>query len=174
MIVSNAEHVCLAHAIEFWTGLLDYARDNRGCCVKLEQLCTCPSCEDERRAKSYLRDLAAIDLAPMDVGASPRDNDHSPIRLTWRTDFRAACFSVCRDNEADAWLRGELAADGNVPSFSPELVRTVHDDRINPTLSASRPVMRAVHREGDSRVAWASAQSTCTDSYRVPWARNTR
>jgi hypothetical protein len=35
MIVSNAEHVCLAHAIEFWTGLLGYARNHRGCCVKL-------------------------------------------------------------------------------------------------------------------------------------------
>jgi hypothetical protein len=51
MIVSNAEHVCLAHAIEFWTGLLGYARDHRSCCVKLEQVCTCPSCEDERLAK---------------------------------------------------------------------------------------------------------------------------
>jgi hypothetical protein len=153
MIVSNAEHVCLAHAIEFWTGLLDYAQDNRCCFVKLEQLCTCPSCEDERLAKSYLRDLAVIDLAAMDVGASPRDDEHSPIRLTWRTDFSAACCPVCRDGEADVWLRDELAADGNVPSFAPELVRPVHDERINPTLSASRPMMRAVHRERDSRVA---------------------
>jgi hypothetical protein len=159
MIVSNTEHVCLAHAIEFWTGLLGYARDHRGCCVKLEQLCTCPSCEDERLARSYLRDLAAVDLAAMDVGASPRDDEHSSIRLTWRTDFSAACCTVCRDGEAEAWLRDELAADVNVPSFAPELARAVHDERINPTLSASRPVMRAVHREGDSRIVSAPRRS---------------
>ena len=47
IIPSNPEHVCVQHALEFWTGLLVYARDRRrDHCVKDEQLCTCWSCEE--------------------------------------------------------------------------------------------------------------------------------
>jgi hypothetical protein len=45
-IVSDPEQVCLEHALEFWTGLMVYARDRSDCCVKHERLCTCRSCEE--------------------------------------------------------------------------------------------------------------------------------
>ena len=46
IIPSNPEHVCLQHALEFWNGLLGFARDRRrDRCMKDEQLCSCWSCE---------------------------------------------------------------------------------------------------------------------------------
>ena len=74
MIVSNPEQVCLQHALEFWTGLLAYARDRRDPCVKHEGLCTCPSCEES--SASYLR-AAAIAAA----GPSPGKQERFQIRL---------------------------------------------------------------------------------------------
>jgi hypothetical protein len=44
-IVSNPERVCLEHALEFWTGLLVYAKDHSDPCVRQERLCTCRLCE---------------------------------------------------------------------------------------------------------------------------------
>jgi hypothetical protein len=35
-IVSNPERVCLEHALEFWTGLLVYAKDHSDPCVSHE------------------------------------------------------------------------------------------------------------------------------------------
>jgi len=74
MIVSNPEQVCLQHALEFWTGLLAYARDRRDACVKDHELCTCPLCEES--SASYLR-AAAISAA----GPSPRKHERFQIRL---------------------------------------------------------------------------------------------
>ena len=59
-IVSNPERVCLEHALEFWTGLLVYAKDHSD---PYEG-----SRAPERRA------IAA-------AGPSPRDEDHVQIRL---------------------------------------------------------------------------------------------
>jgi hypothetical protein len=73
-IVSNPEQVCFEHALEFWTGLLVYARDRSDPCVKHERVCTCRSCEE--LSLSYLRAIA-IAIA----GPSPRDHEHFPIRL---------------------------------------------------------------------------------------------
>jgi hypothetical protein len=73
-IVSNPEQVCFEHALEFWTGLLVYARDRSDPCVKHERVCTCRSCEE--LSASYLRPIA-IAIA----GPSPRDHEHFPIRL---------------------------------------------------------------------------------------------
>jgi hypothetical protein len=129
-IVSNPVHVCLEHAIEFWTGLLVYARDNRHCCLKLEQLCACPSCEDERLATSHLRALAAIYAAAPPSNQEvmpPSDHEHSPIRLAWRTDFSAACLSVGRDSEAGAWLRDDVAADGTPAGEFGDVLRVEWD-----------------------------------------------
>jgi hypothetical protein len=52
-IVSNPERVCLEHALEFWTGLLAYAKDHS---------------DPDRRS------IAA-------AGRSPRDEAHVQIRL---------------------------------------------------------------------------------------------
>jgi hypothetical protein len=59
-IVSNPERVCLAHALEFWTGLLVYARDH-----------------SDPREVSRAPERRAIAAA----GPSPRDEDHVQIRL---------------------------------------------------------------------------------------------
>jgi hypothetical protein len=74
-IVSNPERVCLEHAVEFWSGLLVYARDRRqDPCVKHEQVCTCQACEQS--GESYLRTLAIAKAGP-----SPRDHERYRIRL---------------------------------------------------------------------------------------------
>jgi hypothetical protein len=59
-IVSNPERVCLEHALEFWTGLLVYAKDHADPCEG--------SRAPERRA------IAA-------ACQSPRDQHHVQIRL---------------------------------------------------------------------------------------------
>jgi len=73
-IVSNPEHVCFDHAVEFWTGLLDYARDTSVTCVKEEQFCTCRACEE--LSASFLRATAIAAAGP-----SPADHEHFSIRL---------------------------------------------------------------------------------------------
>jgi hypothetical protein len=75
MIVSNPEPVCLVHGLEFWTGLLGYARDRRqDYCVKDERLCSCQSCQE--LDAPYVR-AAAIAAA----GLSPLDHEGFRIRL---------------------------------------------------------------------------------------------
>jgi hypothetical protein len=54
-IVSNPEQVCYQHAMEFWTGLLGYARDHSDPCVKDEPSCACWSCQE--LTASHLRDI---------------------------------------------------------------------------------------------------------------------
>jgi hypothetical protein len=73
-IVSNPEQVCLYHALEFWTGLLVYARDRSAPCVKEEGVCACPSCEE--LGASYLRAIAIAVAGP-----SPPDHERFPIGL---------------------------------------------------------------------------------------------
>ena len=85
-IVSNPEQVCFAHAMEFWTGLLVYARNPVDICVKQEQLCTCRACEESSQA--YLR-ASAIAFA----GPPPLDHEHFAIHLDSSPDFSAASFA---------------------------------------------------------------------------------
>jgi hypothetical protein len=73
-IISNPHEVCFLHALEFWTGLLAYAHDRTGPCVKHETLCTCPVCEEANA--SHLRTLAIAS-----VGRSPGDHEDFTIRL---------------------------------------------------------------------------------------------
>jgi len=73
-IVSYPEQVCFEHALEFWTGLLVYARDRSEACVKQERVCACSSCQE--RDSSYRRALAIAAAGP-----PPRDRERSPIRL---------------------------------------------------------------------------------------------
>ena len=73
-IVSNPEQVCIEHALEFWTGLLAYAKDRTEPCVKHERVCTCWSCEESSAA--YRRALAVAAAGP-----SPQDHDRFSIRL---------------------------------------------------------------------------------------------
>jgi hypothetical protein len=73
-IVSNAEHVCFEHGLEFWTGLLVYARDHSGACVKHERVCTCRSCEESSAASRRASAIAA-------AGPSPQYRERFPMRL---------------------------------------------------------------------------------------------
>jgi hypothetical protein len=73
-IVSNPQQVCFKHALEFWTGLLIYAGDRSGPCVKHEGVCTCWSCEES--SPSYQRAIAIAAAGP-----SPLDHERLPIRL---------------------------------------------------------------------------------------------
>jgi hypothetical protein len=73
-IVSNPHQVCFEHALEFWTGLLLYAKDQSDPCVKYQRFCTCPACEASRAS-----DVRAIAIAA--AGPSPRDHEHFQIRL---------------------------------------------------------------------------------------------
>lgn len=74
-IVSYPEQVCFDHALEFWTGLLVYARDHSEPCVKHERVCTCGACQE--RSASYRRALAIAAAGP-----PPRERERSlSIRL---------------------------------------------------------------------------------------------
>jgi len=72
-IVAVPEHVCFDHAVEFWHGLMVYARDNSGC-VKYERLCFCTRCEESR-----MRDLRAAAIAV--AGPAPRVRERVRMRL---------------------------------------------------------------------------------------------
>jgi hypothetical protein len=73
-IVSNPEEVCVEHALEFWTGLLLYARHPLEPCVKHEKLCGCRLCEELSAA--YRRTVAIAR-----AGRSPVRAEHYPVRL---------------------------------------------------------------------------------------------
>jgi hypothetical protein len=73
-IVATPHRVCLEHAVEFWTGLLEYTRGRSGPCVKNETVCACAACED---ADSGRRRSFAI----RSVGPSPGDHVDFSIAL---------------------------------------------------------------------------------------------
>jgi hypothetical protein len=74
-IVSIPEHVCLQHGLEFWAGLLGYARDRRkDPCMTNEGVCTCLSCQET--VASYPR---AVAIEP--TGPSLRDDERFSIGL---------------------------------------------------------------------------------------------
>lgn len=66
-IIAVPAQVCAAHALEFWTGLLAYAHDRSGPCVKNERLCDCPLCVE--MAADQARRMAARAIGP-----SPADH----------------------------------------------------------------------------------------------------
>jgi hypothetical protein len=73
-IVSNPEGVCVEHGLEFWTGLLVYARHPLEPCVKHERLCGCRLCEE--LSASYQRTVA-IAVS----GRSPGCGESFSVRL---------------------------------------------------------------------------------------------
>ena len=72
-IVSNPEQVCLEHALEFWTGLLEYVRGRSEPCVKHEGSCTCRSCEELSASHRRTTAIAA-------AGPSRHEYERLPIR----------------------------------------------------------------------------------------------
>ena len=73
-IIANPHRVCLDHALEFWHGLLAYTHGRSGDCVKDQEECTCPLCEE--LSAGQLR-KAAIASAR----TSPADHEGFGIRL---------------------------------------------------------------------------------------------
>jgi hypothetical protein len=73
-IVSTTQRVCLEHAVEFWTGLLAFARECTEHCVKHEGLCNCRSCEE---SSAFTQRAIAIAAA----GPPPPDHQSCSIRL---------------------------------------------------------------------------------------------
>jgi hypothetical protein len=74
-IPSNPEHVCLVHAVEFWSGLMAYAGDRRrDRCVKEEQLCTCGLCTE--LVAAYQRPMVSVA-----ADRSPQQHERMSIRL---------------------------------------------------------------------------------------------
>jgi hypothetical protein len=73
-IVATPQRVCLEHALEFWTGLLVFARDQTEPCVKHEGLCICRSCEESSASTRRAIAIAA-------AGPPPQDDECFPIRL---------------------------------------------------------------------------------------------
>ena len=73
-IIANPSRVCLEHAVEFWTGLLDYTRVRVEPCVKYEGVCACPACE--RMEAARVRAFAILS-----VGPSPGDHVDFQISL---------------------------------------------------------------------------------------------
>jgi hypothetical protein len=73
-IVSSPDQVCLEHALEFWTGLLVYARDLSAQSADHERLCTCRSCK--RLKAPYVRTIAVAAAGP-----SPPVHERFQIRL---------------------------------------------------------------------------------------------
>jgi hypothetical protein len=73
-IIANPSRVCLEHALEFWTGLLGYARGRSEPCVKDERLCARPVGEaiEAARVRAF---------AILSVGPSPGDHVDFQIPL---------------------------------------------------------------------------------------------
>ena len=72
-IVSDPSQVCLEHAVEFWTGLLAFARDGSGSSVKQDLM---HALSPEELSGSELRAFAIAAAGP-----SPRDHQPFPFRL---------------------------------------------------------------------------------------------
>lgn len=66
-IVATPDHVCVEHALEFWSGLLEYARGRSALCVRNDEVCFCPLCEEH--ATQQLRACSI-----KSVGPSPGDH----------------------------------------------------------------------------------------------------
>jgi hypothetical protein len=49
-IIANPSRVCAEHALEFWTGLLIYTHSRSGPCVKADEVCSCPLCQELARS----------------------------------------------------------------------------------------------------------------------------
>jgi hypothetical protein len=73
-IVANPHRVCQEHAVEFWTGLLDYTQGRAGACVKETMQCACAACEE--LAESQVRAFAISGARP-----SPGDHENFGMRL---------------------------------------------------------------------------------------------
>ena len=73
-IIANPHRVCFQHALEFWTGLLAYTHGRSGPCVKDQEQCFCPLCEELSAEQARHVALAA-------VPRSPGDHEGFAIRL---------------------------------------------------------------------------------------------
>jgi hypothetical protein len=90
-IVSYPEFVCLDHAVEFWTGLLEYAKDRSEPAATHDPVCACELCvdlsESQRRAAAVAAATEELNgtyrrvMAIAAAGPAPSEDERFPIRL---------------------------------------------------------------------------------------------
>ena len=104
-IPANPAPVCLEHALEFWTGLLTYAREHSELSEPLETHATCAVCRELSEARA--RAMAAIDAA----GPPPQHAAREPLRLasTRRTPNVARITASEWSGISRPMIRGQLA-----------------------------------------------------------------
>ena len=73
-IISVPQDVCAAHGVEFWTGLLAYAREQSAPCRKHNQAGLCRACDEDEAL--LLREVA-IRMA----GPAPSPPDREPYQV---------------------------------------------------------------------------------------------
>ena len=73
-IPSDSGRVCVTHAMEFWTGLLTYAREHSELSEPLKAQATCAVCEELSAARA--RTMAAVEAAGLPPRIAP-----APLRL---------------------------------------------------------------------------------------------
>jgi hypothetical protein len=72
-IVAIPHRVCLEHAVEFWTGLLDYTQGRSGACGQDTMPCASAACGE--LAESQVPAFAAHSVRP------PGDHENFAMRL---------------------------------------------------------------------------------------------
>jgi hypothetical protein len=65
-IVATPDHVCVEHALEFWTGLLAYTRGRSAACVKNDEVCDCPLCEEHGAQQRRASAITSVGPSPGD------------------------------------------------------------------------------------------------------------
>ncbi len=70
-IPANPGHVCLDHALEFWTGLLAYVKERADQCEKEVRPCTCRACVALDASFERAKAIAAAGPPPLETELVP-------------------------------------------------------------------------------------------------------
>lgn len=99
-IPSTPGSVCVAHAIEFWTGLVVYLQERPGPAHHQVNGCGCRACDELEAVKA--RKAAAVAAA----GPFPPLPDNPPVRRSGPTCLSASSGTVAPVTEAHAHAAG--------------------------------------------------------------------
>ena len=97
-IPSNPEHVCRAHAVECWTGLMAYVKDRTDPGETQDTPCTCEACNQLSAVNARLTIVAAGGAVPQ----GPRASGASSRRFTGRSPSFVAVPSSDQPASASA------------------------------------------------------------------------
>jgi hypothetical protein len=65
-IIATPDRVCVEHALEFWSGLLGYARGRSAPCVRNDEVCFCPLCEEHAAQQLRVSSIKSVGPSPGD------------------------------------------------------------------------------------------------------------